>query len=102
MGHCALLTMGIKLSTTKKLEAEDLNKFPNLLIISKETLDELKTNGMINAVNRDVILKFQAWHKKHLSYQNPPLKSKAELTTVFDTAVLNDFMSQSSNASQSS
>ena len=102
MGHYVLLTMGIKVSTIKKLEAEDLNEFPNLLIVSKETLDKLKTNGIINAINWDAILKFQAWHQKYLSYQNPPLKTKAELTTVFDTAVLNDFMSQSSNASQQS
>ena len=66
MGHYALLSMGVKVSTIKKLEAEDLNEFPNLLIVSKETLDELKTNGIINAVNRDAILKFQSWHKKIL------------------------------------
>ena len=98
--------MGIKVSTIKKLEAEDLNEFSNLLIVSKETLDELKTNDIINAVNRDAILKFQSWHIKYLSYGNPPLKTKAELDKVFDTDVLNDFMShgssKSSNASQSS
>ena len=102
MGHYALLTMGVKVSTIKKLEPEDLNEFPNLLIVSKETLDELKTNGIINAVNRDAIVKFQSWHKKYLSYGNSPLKTKAELSQVFDTDVLNDFMSQSSNSSQSS
>ena len=39
---------------------------------------------------------------KYLSYQNPPLNTKAELSTVFDTDVLNNLMSQSLNASQSS
>ena len=100
MGCHVLVIMGFKASTIKKLKSEDLDEFSNLLMVSEETLEEIKTKGLITGVNRDAILKFQAWHMKYLSYQNPPLKTKAELSTVFDTDVLNDFMSQSSNASQ--
>ena len=102
MGPYALVAMGIKAATIKKLEAKDMDEFPNLIMVSRETLEEIKTKGLITGVNRDAILKFQAWHMKYLSYQNPPLKTKAELSRVFDTDVLNDFMSQSSNSSQSS
>ena len=102
MGRYALIAMGVKAPTIKKLESEDMDEFQNLLMVSKQTLDELKGKGIINSVNRDAIIKFQSWHKKYLSYNNPPLKRKSELDKVFDTDVLNDFMSQSSSHSQSS
>ena len=98
MGCYALVAMGVKAATIKKLEAEDMDEFPNLIMVSRETLEEIRARGLITGVNQDAILKFQAWHVKYLSYQNPPLKTKAELSTVFDTDVLNDFMSQSSNS----
>ena len=102
MGHYALIAMGVKVATIKKLESEELDEFSNLLIVSKETLEELKSKGIINAINRDAILKFQSWHNKYLSFGNNQLTTKQELSAVFDTALLNDFMSQSSEASQSS
>ena len=90
-----------KAPTIKKLESEDMDEFQSLLMVSEQTLEELKDKGTINSVNRDAIIKFQSWHQKYLSYGNPPLKTKTELDKVFDTDVLNDFMSQSSSHSQS-
>ena len=94
--------MGVKVSMMKKLESEELDEFSNLLIVSKETLKNLRQRDTIKSINRDAIIKFQSWHNKYMSYGNNRLTTKKELMAVFDTAVLNDFMSQSSESSQSS
>ena len=53
MGCHALVIIGFKASTIKKLESEDLDEFSDLLLVSKETREEIKTKGLITGVNRD-------------------------------------------------
>ena len=51
MGHHALVAMGVKAATIKKIESEEMDEFTNLLVVSKETLEELKSKGIINSIN---------------------------------------------------
>ena len=59
MGRYALIAMGVKAPTIKKLESEDMDEFQNLLMVSKQTLDELKgTKGLLIVLIEMLLLSF--------------------------------------------
>ena len=81
MGHYVLVIIGIKASTIKKLDEEDITSINVLGHVTKDTLNELRMDGIISRGNRDAIIRFQSWYRNYLIENEVP--NMEELRRVF-------------------
>ena len=87
MGHCALVEIDFRAKTIAAMDKEEMTSIDTLMHISKETLNGLWEDSVINRVNVDAIVRFQSWIESHIKQGNEDIENIDTLRAVFDRKV---------------